>query len=203
MEALIAGASLIAVAAITPGPNNLAVLRITVAHGMPAAFPAMAGIVLGGLAMLGMTQLGLAALVEEHSWVRSAIAVCGGTYLAWLGLTLVWRGLQRAPDAGRPEKVVPDGALAMFVFQFTNPKSWTLALTVSAAMPAADDAGRFATTAMLFALFVAIPSACLIAWAAFGRLAARMLKDAAARARFDCAMGVALAASAIALLVKR
>lgn len=190
MEALIAGAALIAVAAITPGPNNLAVLRIAVAHGMQAAFPAIVGIVLGGLVMLGLAQLGLAALVDAHPWIPSVIAVCGGAYLAWLGLTLVWRGLQRAPDAARSESGVPDGVLAMFVFQFTNPKSWTLVLTVSAAMPAA----------MLFALFVAIPLVCLIAWAAFGRFAARLLKDAVARARFDCAMGLALAASAIALL---
>lgn len=201
MEALIACASLIAVGAITPGPNNLAVLRIAVAHGVHSALPAMAGIVAGGIAMLGLGQVGLAALIETYSWVRTVIAVCGGTYLAWFGLALVWRSFQPTPASSGSERGAPDGVLALFVFQFTNPKSWTLALTVSAAVPsAAGGAGRFATTAMLFALFVAIPSACLIAWAAFGRLAAPLLRDAVARARFDRAMGVLLAASAIALL---
>lgn len=203
MESLIASASLIAVGAITPGPNNLVVLRIAVARGVLSALPAIAGIVLGGLAMLGLGQVGLAALIEPHSWVRRAITVCGGVYLALLGLALMRHSLEHAPVSVHPEPAVPNRALALFVFQFTNPKSWTLVLTVGAASSAADGAETFATTAMLFALFVAIPSTCLIAWAAFGRLAAPLLRDAVARARFDRAMGVLLTASAIALLNDR
>lgn len=201
MEALIACASLIALGAITPGPNNFAVLQIAVAKGVHSALPAMAGIVLGGLAMLALGQVGLAALIDSYPWLRSAIAVCGGAYLVWLGLALVWRSFQPSPVSARPERGVPDGLLALFVFQFTNPKSWTLVLTVSAAASsAADEVGTFATTAMLFALFVTIPSVALIAWAASGRLIAPLLREAVARARFERAMGLLLAASAIALL---
>ena len=198
METLIACAGLIALGAITPGPNNLAVLRIAVAKGMAAALPATAGIVLGGLTMLALGQMGLAALIETHPWLRHAIAVCGGTYLAWLGLVLVWRSFQpgRAMDS---DASVPDGALALFAFQFTNPKAWALVLTVSAAAP---EAGGDTATMLLFALFLAIPSICLIAWAAFGRLIAPLLSNALARARFDRAMGALLAASALVLVNK-
>jgi len=97
VEALIACASLIFVAAITPGPNNLAVLGIAVAHGVRSALPAMGGIVVGGVAMLGLGQVGLAGLIDAHSWVRGAVAVGGGAYLTWLGLALVWHSFPTTP----------------------------------------------------------------------------------------------------------
>lgn len=198
MEPLIACASLIALGAITPGPNNFAVVQIAVTEGVRSAIPAMAGIVLGGLAMLALGQVGLAALIDSHAWTRTAIAVVGGAYLVWLGLALVWRSFQ--PSA-QPERGAPDGLLALFVFQFTNPKSWTLVLTVSAAASSATDGvGRFAATATLFALFLTIPSIALIAWAALGHFIAPLLQESVARARFDRAMGLLLAASALALL---
>ncbi len=202
MDVLVACASLIFVAAITPGPNNFAVLRIAVARGLHATLPAMGGILVGGLAMLALGQVGLAALSDAHSKVRIGVAVCGAAYLVWLGLALVWHSFSTTPTSARSD--APDGALALFAFQFANPKSWTLALTVSAAIPpAGDGAGRYATTAALVALFIAIPFVCLIAWAAFGRLVAPILRNARARARFDRAMGVVLAASAVALLIQQ
>lgn len=200
MEALIACASLIALGAITPGPNNFAVLRIAVAQGVRPAIPAMAGIVLGGLAMLALGQLGLAAFIDSYPWLRRAIAVVGGAYLVWLGVALVVRSFRPCVASAGPERGAPDGLVALFVFQFTNPKSWTLVLTVSAA---ASGVASFASTAMLFALFLAIPSAALAAWAFGGRLIAPLLRNSVARARFDRAMGVLLAASALALLTQQ
>ena len=204
MEALIACAGLIFVAAITPGPNNFAVLRIAVARGLHATLPAVGGILVGSIAMLALGQMGLAALSAAHSEVRIGVVVCGAAYLVWLGLALVWHSFSTAPTSARSERNAPDGALALFAFQFANPKSWTLALTVSTAIPPADEgAGWYATTAALIALFIAIPFVCLIAWAAFGRLVAPMLRNARARARFDRAMGAVLAASALALLIQQ
>ena len=57
MQALIASATLVFAAAITPGPNNFLVLRIALENGVRAALPAIAGVVLGGLAMLALAQL--------------------------------------------------------------------------------------------------------------------------------------------------
>ncbi len=198
MEALSACAGLIAVGAITPGPNNLAVLRIAVGRGVQSALPAIAAVVLGGLAMLALARIGIATLIDSSSWLRSVIAVCGATYLVWLGFTLVWRSFQ--PVAAQSERGAPEGVLAMFVFQFCNPKSWTLVLTVSAAAPSSGDGMGALATAMLFVLFLAIPSAALRAWAASGRFIAPLLREVTVRARFERAMGLLLAASALALL---
>jgi threonine/homoserine/homoserine lactone efflux protein len=204
MQVLIAGATLVFAAAITPGPNNFLVLRIAIDHGVKAALPAIAGIVLGGLVMLALAQFGLAALFNEHAWLRTIFVMGGGAYLAGLGALLVWRSFAPAATSTHSGDSAPRSALALLAFQFVNPKSWTLVLTVVAATQlAADGGGRLAVTGALFALLVAIPFACLLAWAAFGRVAARLLHDRSARACFDGVMGALLALSAIALVVHR
>ena len=54
------------------------------------------------------------------------------------------------------------GALGLVGFQFLNPKSWLLVLTVLAAMPATDAHDYL----LLVAMFVLIPTLCLWLWAA-------------------------------------
>ncbi|HEY0766907.1 MAG TPA: hypothetical protein VGD47_03025 [Steroidobacteraceae bacterium] len=54
--------------------------------------------------------------------------------------------------------------------------------------------------ATLIVLFIVIPYVCLALWAGSGSLAANMLRDTKARARFDRATGAMLALSALRLL---
>jgi threonine/homoserine/homoserine lactone efflux protein len=204
LSVLAADAGLILAAAITPGPNNLVVLRIAAARGLQAAAPAMAGVVMGGLALLALAQAGLGALLDAYAWLRMAIVLSGGAYLAWLGFALVWQSYCAPAEFTRREPATADGAVALCVLQFTNPKSWVLVLTVTSATPSgAVGGGQPVEIAMLFAMFAVIPVICLLVWAAFGRAAWLLLRDATARARFDRTMGILLAASAIALVIDR
>ena len=85
--------------------------------------------------------------------------------------------------------------LRMFLFQFVNPKSWLLVLTITAAASAAS-----VSLATLVALFIVIPYGCLALWAGGGSLAAGLLHDTRARAHFERATGAMLALSALLLL---
>jgi threonine/homoserine/homoserine lactone efflux protein len=203
IEAIGASAALIFVAAITPGPNNLIVLRIAAGQGLRSALPAMAGVVVGGLAMFLLGQIGLAALVHEHPWLSTAMMTCGAAYLAWLGIDLVRSSFVTLSPSAPLNRNLPQGAFALLAFQFANPKSWILVLTVTAAAQSAAAVQSVTTTVALVALFVVIPCGCLLAWAALGRAAARMILNPTSRARFDRAMGSLLAASAIFLLIHR
>lgn len=191
MSPLIAIAGLILVAAITPGPNNLVVLRTAARAGVAGTTPAIVGIVLGGLLMLALAAAGLGAAFVALPALRSGIAVAGSLYLACLGVTL----MRAVPDADTPA-ALPAGVLGLLGFQFLNPKSWAMVLTATAALPAGD----FASWLQLAALFVAIPVPCLLLWSAFGAVMAVRLADPRARRRFDRAMGALLLASALALL---
>ena len=192
MHDLLAIAGLLFAAAATPGPNNLVVLHQAGRGGMRAAGAAIAGIVLGGLALLAAAAAGLGGVLASHGVARTALGMAGALYMGWLGLRLVhMRG--RATRAGM---ALPTGTLGLFGFQFLNPKAWAMSLTVVAAWPAAR-ASDYLPLAWLFTL---VPLVCLLLWALGGRLLATRLACPRFRRGTDAAMGLLLLASAALLL---
>ncbi|MBO9661827.1 LysE family transporter [Dokdonella sp.] len=191
-ESLLAAAGLLAVAAITPGPNNLIVMHAAAAR-VRDALPAVAGIVGGGLLVLSLVVFGVGAAFGAWPWLRAVAAALGAGYLAWLGLRLAWRGSSAGATAA-----LPRGFFALCAFQLANPKTWVMMLTIVAAMPAQDAA---TTWLRLAPLAVAIPIPCLLLWAGFGRALARRLGDGRLRERVDRALGLLLVACAAALLL--
>ncbi|MBT2766692.1 LysE family translocator [Stenotrophomonas sp. ISL-67] len=200
MSALLIGAGLIAVATITPGPNNLLVMRIAARSGFMSALPTMAGVVAGGLAMWALVMAGANTAFQAEPRLYAVITIAGGAYLCWMGARLV---VETFAPSGRPQpartSVRPSSAVALFGFQFLNPKSWVLVLTVTAA--AGNGAEPLQTTLMLAALFTAIPALCLALWCAMGILMMRYLDTPAARNWIDRVMGALLFASALLLVL--
>lgn len=197
MDAFASIAMLIFVSAATPGPNNVVVLRKSVSGGIRSVLPSLAGIVLGGIAMLVLAQFGLATVLASNPRLHAAMGLAGAAYLVWMGVVLMARAGTTTPaDTGESDA---RGAMAMFGFQFTNPKAWTLALTVVGASQAMAVPDAM-TSAGLLLLFAVISSACLMAWALLGTYARRVLADATSLQRLDRAMGALLVASAAALL---
>jgi len=194
METVLAVAALITVGAITPGPNNLIVLRTAARRGLVGAVPAVAGIVLGGLGLLVIVAAGGAALFDRLPGLKLILAVGGCIYLAWLGFRLIADSFAAKDDPLAAARL-PAGVAGLAGFQFLNPKSWVLVLTAVASMPAQTASGFL----QLASLFVLIPATCLLLWSAFGALMMRALANARVSAWFDRAMGGALAVSAAAL----
>jgi threonine/homoserine/homoserine lactone efflux protein len=200
MNTLFATSGLILAAAITPGPNNFLVLKLAGQQNLRSVLMPIGGMVAGGLAMIALAQLGLAVFTSQHTWVREGIVICGALYLIVLGLVLVYRSFRTVSVPTERIQEAPIGALALFVFQFLNPKAWVLVLTISAAASCVGQCDRQWPMVTLLLLFAAISSACLLAWALLGRLAGRLLQRERLRSRFDCAMGLALVACAGSLL---
>ncbi len=205
MHALAATALLIFVSAITPGPNNLVVLRLASAGGLRMALAPIAGIVLGGVVMMGLAQWGAASLLSRVPHAEAAIELLGGAYLAWLGFAMLGFTMKRrsrddrAQHSGAQHSLAPTGSLGLFAFQFANPKAWALALTAASAAQAGGWNAQ--SNVSLVGVFAVISVACLIAWAWLGGVLARWLSADAVRRRFDRAMGGLLLASAVALLI--
>jgi threonine/homoserine/homoserine lactone efflux protein len=197
MEALIGAAGAIAAAALTPGPNNFVVMRTAARGGIAAALPAIAGVVLGSLVLLGVVVAGAGAAFDAVPHLRVALTIAGCLYLVYLGVRLLrggsGGGKERAParapqdaqdgkhmenvqaaretsQAAKSQERLPAGVAGLFGFQFLNPKSWVLVLTATAATPAGSGGlARFGGLAVLFAV---IPTACLLLWAALGKATA-------------------------------
>jgi threonine/homoserine/homoserine lactone efflux protein len=92
MDALIGAAGAIAAAALTPGPNNFVVMRTAARGGLAAALPAIAGVVLGSLALLALIVAGAGAAFDAVPHLREALAIAGCLYLVYLGARLMRGG---------------------------------------------------------------------------------------------------------------
>lgn len=197
IDVLMAGvAGLVTVAAITPGPNNLVVMHAAARTGFAGALPAIAGIIAGGLAMLALAMAGIGVLFANEPRLYLAVAFGGGLYLCWLGARLVIASFaSRRVQAATRE--LPTTALALFGFQFLNPKAWVMVLTVTAAV---QGAGTQHAWWLLAVLFTAIPALCLASWSLLGAALAGALGRPALRKRLDRTLGVLLAASALLLM---
>lgn len=194
MHDLLAPAGLLLAAAITPGPNNLVVLREAGRGGVRGAIGATGGIVLGGLVLLAVAGAGAGALLATHATLRVVLGAAGAAYMAWLGVRLLGHDTRAAaPDRGA---TLPTSSLGLFGFQFLNPKGWAMVLTIVAAHPVTGLSGYLP----LALLFTAIPLACLLLWCVAGRLLATRLAHPRSRRRIDVALGGLLLASAALLL---
>src|SRR5437762_8835200 len=124
MNVLLGVSGLIFVSAVTPGPNNIAVLRIAGEQGLKATAAAILGVVLGSLALLIVTQAGLDFVAARHEWPRRAITVGGVGYLLYIGASTIYRSVGTTEGALAPARKPLSGAWSLFAFQFANPKAW-------------------------------------------------------------------------------
>jgi len=193
MNSLLAVAALLSVAAITPGPNNIFVLR-TAAHGnLMKALPAVIGIVLGSVTLLAVVVAGAGAALTAWPALGAVVGTLGALYLVWLG----FRMIASAGVEGLASNL-PAGVFGLFLFQFLNPKGWVMVLTVVAAGREKDALDTFLRLAPLFACISAI---CLLLWAALGSVLSGFLARPAARRWTDRMLGALLIVGAVLLLI--
>ncbi|HEV2270620.1 MAG TPA: LysE family translocator [Steroidobacteraceae bacterium] len=189
-------AGIVAVGALTPGPNNLIVLERAARRGFGSAVPAIAAITCGSVALILAVGSAGAVMFEGRHWLRAAVSVGGCAYLSWLGLRLLVKASDESPA---PSRLWPDTTWKLFVFQFMNPKAWAIALTASAALEEYRSLGTaLLELAMLFAV---IPAACLLLWSAAGAALAKYLQHSHIRLMFERLLGVLLLGSAVAVVL--
>ena len=199
MDTLTGVAAFIAIAAITPGPNNLFVLTIAAERGWRAAVAAIAGVVTGGIALLAAISAGAGALFAAAPSLRVLLSLAGCAYLGWLGaksMLLAWRPRRR--ELPHADTFASRGFFGMALFQWLNPKGWLLLLTAVAAIGQGRHGWRaFVVLALLFG---AISALCLTAWALLGAAMTSALQRAPVARAFDFTMGALLVAAVVPLL---
>jgi len=206
MEVLMSTLGLMTVAVISPGPNNLIILRESLARGWRGALPVSLGVVLGGLGLLMTVLLGTQTLLSDPRFSRG-LTVVSSLVLVVLGVVAMrgsW-GLDASRAATgahrgspRPFERSSVAVGAMLLLQFVNPKGWILVTAVvSTLVPTKDP---FSALPQLVALFVVVPSFSLLSWYLCGRLAGRYLARASVRAGFDRITGALFILSALVLL---
>ena len=85
-------AGVVAIGALSPGPNNLLAMESAVRRGIAGTLPAIGGVVAGTLLQVAVLASGMRAANVDADAAFWLILI-GGAYLAWLGARLIGQGL--------------------------------------------------------------------------------------------------------------
>jgi threonine/homoserine/homoserine lactone efflux protein len=97
---------------LSPGPDNMMVLGMGMSRGRAQGMAFGLGCALGCLSHTLLAALGVSALIAASPLAFTALKVCGGLYLVWLGI-----GALRSRGAGQARAVEgkPESLRALFM----------------------------------------------------------------------------------------
>ncbi len=114
------------VSSITPGPNNLMLMASGANFGFRRTVPHMLGIASGFVVMVLLVGIGLMQLFDLWPPARTVLTVLSVAYLAWLAWKIAHAA---APGSQTAEGARPFSFLQAALFQWVNPKAWSMALS--------------------------------------------------------------------------
>jgi threonine/homoserine/homoserine lactone efflux protein len=190
MQTLPALVAFAVASSITPGPNNIMLMTSGTNFGFRRTVPHMLGVSLGFALMIVLVGLGLAQLFTRYPVAHEILKWVSVAYL----LYLAWKiATARPPGEGDAAKSAPMTFVQAALFQWVNPKAWTMALTgVTVYMPPVDPWIGLLLVAVLFG---AINLPCVGLWAAMGVKLRSWLGDARRLRQFNVAAAVLLVGS--------
>jgi threonine/homoserine/homoserine lactone efflux protein len=192
---ILAALSLFAfVSSITPGPNNLMLMASGANYGFHRTIPHMLGIGIGFTIMLFLVGIGLLTLFDAIPYSYETLKVASVLYLCWLA----WKVATAVAPEQSSRKGKPFSFLQAAMFQWINPKAWTMAL--SAFTLYAPDRSLFSVllVSLVFGI-VNIPS--ISAWTLIGQKMQAILTNPTRLMAFNYTMAVLLIATLIPVIL--
>ena len=156
---------------VTPGPNNSMLTFSGLKFGFVRTLPHAIGIPLGHIFQIGLTCFGLGKIFLIYPQIQFYMKILCFLYLLFLAWKMIGSFDMVNKEIGRPLKFYEAS-----LFQFINPKAWSIAIAVAS--------GFFPTEENIFIgiLFVTItaavicfPSICI--WALFGSSLKKYISD--------------------------
>ena len=146
----------------TPGPNNAMLTASGIKFGYIKTLPHLIGIPLGHFFQIILVSYGLGNVFIKFPVLQLYMKVLCFIYLIYLSWKMLGSFSVVEKESGRPLRFYEAS-----LFQFINPKAWTVAITAVAGFFPLEE--NFFTATMFLALtapFVCFPSISL--WALFG-----------------------------------
>ena len=186
------------VSSITPGPNNLMLMASGANFGFRRTLPHMLGVGLGFTGMVTLVGLGLVGLFEAYPLSYDILKVVSVVYLVYLA----WKIATSAAPAGSEVEQGGEGKPITFLqavlFQWVNPKAWTMALT---ALTVYAPSQNFGAVLLVAAVFGLINLPCVGCWTLLGQQLQRLLTSRRRLVIFNVSMAVLLVASLYPVLL--
>ena len=195
LQLFIALASFYFVMFVTPGPNNAMLTASGIKFGFKRTLPHLIGIPCGHIVQISLVCLGLGKIFQIYPYIQEVLKYVCAAYLLYLGYKIIGSFSEHKKNSSRPLKLY-EAAL----FQFVNPKAWTVAIMVASGFFPKEEiliiAILFST---LTAAIVCFPSICL--WALFGSSIRLMIKNTKIKKVVEFLLAFLLLLTAIIIII--
>ena len=180
---------------ITPGPNNAMLTASGLRFGFKKTLPHLVGIPFGHIIQISLVCLGFGKIFQIYPQIQEFLKYVCALYLLFLGYKIIGSFSEHKKDSSRPLKLY-EAAL----FQFVNPKAWTVAIMVASGFfPREENLIIAVLFSSLTAAIICLPSICL--WALFGSSIRLMIKDIKIKKIVEFLLAFLLLVTAIIIII--
>ena len=180
----------------TPGPNNAMLTASGMKFGFVRTLPHLIGIPLGHILQIGLTCFGLANLFMIYPKVQIFMKILCFVYLLYLGWKMIGSFSMIKKETGRPLRFYEAS-----LFQFINPKAWSIAITVASGFfPIEENIFIGIVFVTLTAAIICFPTISL--WALFGSGLRVFVNDKKTKKIIEYLLAVVLVLTGLFILLK-
>ena len=180
----------------TPGPNNAMLTASGMKFGFVRTLPHLIGIPLGHIIQIGLTCFGLANLFILYPNIQFYMKILCFLYLLYLSWKMIGSFSSVQKETGRPLKLYEAS-----LFQFVNPKAWSIAVTVASGFfPSEENVFVGVIFVTITAAIICLPTISL--WALFGSGLRKFVNKGKAKKIIEYILAVLLILTGLFILVK-
>ena len=181
---------------VTPGPNNAMLTASGMKFGFIRTLPHLIGIPLGHIIQIGLSCFGLANLFLIYPEIQLYMKILCFLYLIYLSWKMIGSFSLVTKKTGRPLRFYEAS-----LFQFINPKAWSIAITVASGFYPTEEnifVGIFFVT--ITAAIICFPTICL--WALFGSGLRKFINDVKIKKFIEYILALLLVLTGLFILIK-
>ncbi|WP_299265004.1 LysE family translocator [uncultured Psychrosphaera sp.] len=180
---------------ISPGPNNLMLMSSGANFGFRKTLPHMFGVGFGFTLMVALVGIGIMQVFDLYPASYLILKWCSVIYLGYLSYKVATAA---QPENSNSNNVKPFSFIQAVLFQWVNPKAWTMALTAIGIYAPERDITSVMIVALVFGA-VNLPS--ISVWVVLGLKIQKMLSSVKRLRMFNAVMATLLLASLYPVLV--
>ncbi|PCJ27542.1 MAG: lysine transporter LysE [SAR86 cluster bacterium] len=186
------------VSSITPGPNNLMLMASGANFGFRQTIPHMLGVALGFTLMIVLVGVGLVQIFDTFPVTYNVLRVCSITYLLYLAYKIATAAAPQDSQNSKKNKKTPFTFIQAALFQWVNPKAWTMALTAISVYSPTRSVETIVIVALIFGA-INLPSVSV--WTIMGQKLKAILTNNARLRAFNFTMAFLLIGSLYPVVV--
>ena len=182
------------VSSITPGPNNIMLMSSGTNFGFRKTIPHMLGVSIGFAIMVFLVGVGLMEIFTLFPVVKTTLKIISVIYLMYLSYKIAFTTSSIESDKKR---ATPLTFIQAVLFQWVNPKAWTMALTAITLYASSSSLFSVLKVSLVYGV-VNLPA--VSTWVLLGKQIRKLLKSQIRLRIFNIIMALLLLSSLVFLV---